>query len=92
MIELIFSAPDLTTLANAAVAMGYYDPVSKTITAAGSIATGGSYFLNLGDGKKGITVYQPTGATTTDAFGNTVPVMAALPGIWGRLQIGRAHV
>ena len=27
-----------------------------------------------------------TGATTTDAFGNTVPVMAALPGIWGRLR------
>jgi hypothetical protein len=25
----------------------------------------------------------PTGATTTDSFGNTVPVMAAQPGVFG---------
>lgn len=81
MVELIFQSSDLATLANAAAAMGYYDSKNKTITAAGSIATGGAYFLNIVG-----TVYQPTGATTTDAFGNTVPVMAALPGIWGRLR------
>lgn len=47
MIELVFNAPDLPTLANAAIAMGYYDPVAKKITATGSIATGGAYFLNM---------------------------------------------
>ena len=81
MIETVFNAPDLPTLVNAAVAMGYYDPVKHTITATGSIATGGAYLLNM----VGV-VYQPTGATTTDAMGNIVPVMAALPGIWGRLR------
>lgn len=44
--------------------------------------TKGGWFLNY-VGK----VYQPTGATTTDPFGNTVPVMAALPGVWIRLRI-----
>jgi hypothetical protein len=81
MIEVIFQSPDLQTLVNAAVSMGYYDPVAHTITATGNIATGGAYFLNMVG-----TVYQPTGATTTDALGNVVPVMAALPGIWGRLR------
>ena len=81
MIETVFNAPDLPTLASAATAMGYYDPVAHKITTAGSIAAGGNYFLNI----VGV-VYQPTGATTTDAFGNTVPVMAPLSGIWGRLR------
>jgi hypothetical protein len=81
MIEVIFNAPDLPTLIAAATTMGYYDPVAKKITATGNIATGGAYLLNIVG-----TVYEPTGATTTDAFGNTVPVMAELPGIWGRLR------
>ena len=81
MVETVFNAPDLPTLVNAAVAMGYYDPVAKTITTAGKIAAGGAYFLNI----VGV-VYQPTGATTTDAIGNIVPVMAPLSGIWGRLR------
>ena len=47
----------------------------------GAIATGGSYFANVVG-----TVYQPTGATTTDQFGNTVAVMAALPDKYLRLR------
>jgi hypothetical protein len=81
MIETVFNAPDLATLVNAAVAMGYYDPVAHKITASGSIATGGAYFLNM----VGVAYYA-TGATTTDIYGNPAPVMAALPGIWGRLR------
>ena len=80
-VEVIFNSPDLPTLVAAAAAMGYYDPVAKKVTTAGKLAAGGSYFLNI----VGV-VYQPTGATTTDAFGNTVPVMAPLSGIWGRLR------
>jgi hypothetical protein len=86
MIELVFNAPDIPTLVNAAVAMGYYGTNTKKITSTGSLATGGSFLLNLGDSKSGIVIYQPTGATTTDIFGNTVPVTEALPGIWGRLR------
>lgn len=81
MIETVFNAPDIATLVNAAVSMGYYDATAHKITTAGYIATGGAYFLNMVG-----QVYQPTGATTVDQFGNTVPVMAALPGVWGRLR------
>jgi hypothetical protein len=31
-------------------------------------------------------VYEPTGATTTDAMGNDVPTMAAIPGYWVRVR------
>jgi hypothetical protein len=83
-VEVIFNAPDLATLIAAATQMGYVSLDAQGhphITATGNIATGGAYFLNMVG-----TVYQPTGATTTDSFGNVVPVMAALPGIWGRLR------
>lgn len=56
MTEIVFTAPDIATLVTAATNMGFYDPASKTITAAGSIATGGGYFLNLGETRRGITV------------------------------------
>ena len=88
-IEVIFNAPDKATLVAAATQMGYVALDAQGhpyITATGSIATGGAYLLNIGDDHNGIVHYEPTGATTTDAFGNTVPVMAALPGIWGRLR------
>jgi hypothetical protein len=81
MVDIVYSAPDLSHLVSAAVAMGFYDPVAKAIITNGPIPNGGSWFFNhVG------TVYVPTGATTKDEFGNTVPVTAPLPGIWGRLR------
>jgi hypothetical protein len=80
-VEIIFNAPDIPTLAAAAAQMGYWDAQKQQVIQTGPIFGGGGYFYNFVG-----TVYTPTGETTTDAFGNTVPVMAAQPGVWGRLR------
>lgn len=81
MIEIIGNAPDWQTFAKAAAATGQTDARGHPLTGS-PLANGGSWFYNA----VGV-VYQPTGATTTDAFGNTVPVLAALPGVWVRLRV-----
>jgi hypothetical protein len=78
MIEAIINA---TAASLVSVAQANELHVGGKLIQTGYISRGG-WFLNY-VGK----VYQPTGATTTDTFGNTVPVMAALPGIWLRLRI-----
>ena len=80
--ELIATATDWATFAKAASATGFADAngVPKQ-TGPLTGAVGASWFYNAVG-----TVYEPTGATTTDAFGNTVPVMAALPGVWVRVR------
>ena len=79
--ELVINYPSDQALATLSQALGYWDPVNRTVTANGGIVTGGSYFFNAVG-----TVSEPTGATTTDGQGNTVPVMASLPGKWARLR------
>lgn len=80
-VELVISYPNQAALIQLATALGLYDPVAKQLTTQGAIVSGGSYFANVVG-----TVYQPTGATTTDQFGNTVAVMAALPDKYLRLR------
>lgn len=74
-IELIANAPDAATFLTVAQITGF--------AANGQMLTqGDGWFLNY----VGVQ-YAPTGATTTDSFGNTVPVMAARPGVWARLRL-----
>jgi hypothetical protein len=80
MTELIANAPDWATFAKAAQSTGFADAYGLPILE-GPVTSGGSWFYNA----VGV-VYQPTGATTTDVMGNTVPVMAALPGDWVRVR------
>jgi hypothetical protein len=86
MVDIVYNAPDISHLVSAAIAMGFYvapdaDHPQGQILTNGEIPGGGSWFFN----HQGV-VYVPTGATTTDEFGNIIPVMAPLPGIWGRLR------
>ncbi len=90
--DIVFNAPDYATLLADAQRLGFArtgrDGTAQIATT-GPVTGGGSYFLNyVGE------VQQPTGATTTDARGNIVPVMAPLPGVWGRLRVNgdTAHV
>ena len=85
MADFVISAPDAATFAAAAAAMGFADAQGNVITQGripGDTDSLASYFINIVG-----TVEQPTGATTTDANGNAVPVMAAVPGCWARLRI-----
>ena len=79
--EIIFSAPDIPSLIAAAVQMGFWDADKQAVIHAGPIPGGGAWWYAYQG-----TVYTPTGATTTDAHGNQVPVMAAQPGVWGRIR------
>lgn len=90
MSDFLVDSTDLPTLIAAATAMGFYHAASAGVTA-GFVAQGripgdpdphASFFLNV-VGQH----FEPTGATTTDGMGNTVPVMAAVPGYWARLRI-----
>lgn len=81
MVEIVFHAPDIPTLAAAAAQMGFWDAENQTILDDGNIPGGGSWFYNFVG-----PVSVPTGATTTDANGNTVPVMQDLTGVYGRLR------
>jgi hypothetical protein len=79
--DVVFNAPDMATLQADAARLGFVDDQGNIIVN-GPAAGGGGYFLNIVG-----TIYQPTGDTTTDLYGNPVPVMAAEPGIWGRLRL-----
>lgn len=79
--EIIFNAPDIPSLVTAAVQMGYWDAQKQQVIQNGPIPGGGAWFYNFVG-----TVYTPTGATTPDEYGNPMPVMAAQPGVWGRLR------
>ena len=81
MTELVINYPSQPVLVQLATALGLYDPIAKQLTTQGAIASGGSYFANIVG-----QVFQPTGATQPDQFGNPQPVMAALPGLWLRLR------
>ena len=90
MSDFLIDSTDLQTLIAAATTMGFYH-AAKAGVAAGFIAQGpipgdpdphASFFLNV-VGQH----FEPTGATTTDAQGNVVPVMAAVPGFWVRLRL-----
>lgn len=80
--EAVYNVDSYSTMESLAQAMGFWDAPHSDIEDAGRVASGGSYFLNhVG------RVYQPTGETMVDEYGNTVPIMAALSGEWGRLRI-----
>lgn len=79
--ELIINYPDKTALVQLATVLGYYDPVAKTVTAQGNLATGGSYFFN----NVGV-VNQPTGNKIPSPMGGEILEMAPLPGLWARLR------
>ena len=90
MSDFLIDSTDLPTLIAAAALMGFYR-AAKAGVAAGFIAQGqipgdpdphASFFLNV-VGQH----FEPTGVTTTDAQGNVVPVMAAVPGFWTRIRI-----
>lgn len=81
MAEVIFNAPTIASLVSAATKMGFWDAKAKQVIQTGPIQGGGAWFYNYVG-----TVYTPTGATTKDEFGNDVPVMAAQPGLWGRVR------
>jgi len=90
MADFLIDSTDLPTLIAAATTMGFYRAASGQVQA-GFVSQGlipgdpnpmASYFLNV------VGVHQePTGATTTDANGDTIPTMAAVPGFWTRLRI-----
>lgn len=79
--ELVINYPSKTALVQLATVLGYYDPIAKTITAQGNLATGGSYFFN----NVGV-VNQPTGNMVPSPMGGEMPEMAPLPGLWARLR------
>ncbi len=84
MMEIVFSAADAATLLAEAVRLGYTAKDflgNDHILTTGPVTGGGTYFLNV----VGV-VWQPTGGTISGRFG-TVPEMAALPGVWGRLRV-----
>jgi hypothetical protein len=60
--------------------MGVAQP--EGFTTGGLLPNGTVWALNYYAAKM-----KPTGATTTDAFGNTVPVMAAVPGVFLILRL-----
>ena len=90
MADFVIDSTDLPTLIAAATTMGFYH-AAKAGAAAGFISQGpipgdpdphASFFLNV-VGQH----FEPTGETVTDAQGNAVPVMAAVPGFWTRIRI-----
>ena len=88
MSDFLIDSTDLPTLIAAATTMGFYhtDGVTSGFVTQGPVPGDpnpmSSYYLNVVG-----THYEPTGATTTDGNGNTIPVMAAVPGFWTRLRI-----
>ena len=90
MSDFIIESPDAPTLQAAAVTLGFWNATTGSFITQGHIPGDpdplSSFFLNVVG-----TVYEPTGATTTDSFGNTVPVMAAIPGVWARLRINGSN-
>ena len=88
--DFVTCSADLTALQTDAQRLGFWNPAANN--GAGDFITQGripgdsdpyaSYFLNI----VGV-VNQPTGATTVDGMGNTVPVIAPIPGYWARLRI-----
>ena len=91
MADFLIDSTDLPTLQAAAQQMGFWNPAP----APGDFIRQGpipgdpnpmaSFFLNV----VGVH-YEPTGATTTDGNGNTVPVMGAVAGYWTRIRINGA--
>lgn len=81
MTEIVFNAPDIPSLVAAATVMGFWNPTKQQVIQTGPIPGGGAWFYNYAG-----TVFTATGATAKDALGNTVPVMAAQPGVWGRIR------
>ena len=85
MSDVVLYSPDLATLQADAQSLGFYVPGVGFITQGpvpGDPDPLASFFLNI----VGV-VQQPTGQTTTDGMGNTVPVMAPIPGYWARLRV-----
>jgi hypothetical protein len=81
MTELIANAPTWAIFAKAAAATGFADPVTGAPLTQGDITSGGSWFYNAAG-----QIFEPTGATAPDPFGNPQPVMAAVPGEWVRVR------
>lgn len=80
--EILINYPSKAALVQLATALGYYDPVGKTIVAQARIDSGGSYFFN----NQGSAVAQPAtyDNSTFPPTQITPPVMA--PGLWARLR------
>lgn len=89
MVDVIFSAPDLPALVQAASAMGFYktppkgQPPEAGIISNGPIPGGGSWAYNYVG-----TVYTPTGDMLISAMPGRrpYPEMEAQPGVWGRIR------
>lgn len=81
-VEIIGHAPDWATFAKAAAATRLTDDKGVPISG-GVLDAGGSWFWNAVLSG----VYQPTGKTIKDAFGNDAPEMARVTGEWARVRI-----
>ena len=84
MSDFVCRADSQTIMQAAYAALGFWDAANSCPIINGPLpgGVGASYFIN----EVGV-VFEPTGATMADGFGNTVPVMAAIPGYWVRIRI-----
>lgn len=91
MIEVIAWAPDLATLKKAATATGFVDkqvdPQTKAVIRE-SIKTNGAWAGSKGGWALNIVpqFMQPTGKMVAGPFGQDVPEMAPVPGVFARLR------
>ena len=78
MAEIVFSAPNESTLASEAARLGFIDKDGDLIVA-GQIRSGGDWFLNVVG-----TLYEPQEPVP---YGEEPPPPVARPGYWGRLRL-----
>jgi hypothetical protein len=87
--DYVLKSPDAASFMQAAYALGYATADAKgnlTLIPTGVTSDNGNYFVNpVG------TVSEPTGATTVDAMGNTVPTMVPIPGYWVRIRVNNGR-
>jgi len=81
MADYLINAPDMATLNAYAATLGapFWD--GQAIVPQGPLPGGGEYFANFAQDMV------PSGNTITDAFGNQVPEMVPLTGVWVRLRL-----
>jgi hypothetical protein len=87
--DYVLKSPDRASFMQAAYGLGYATADKDgnlTLVPTGISADGGNYFIN----EVGV-VYEPAGATTTDAMGNKVPTMAPIPGYWVRIRVNNGR-
>jgi hypothetical protein len=78
--EILINYPSKAVLVRMATALGYYDPVGKTIVAQARVDAGGDYFFN----NVGQFVAIPAVIDPVTRVETSPAVMA--PGLWARLR------